>query len=75
MEPSFDEIEDPDPIASREARAEVHLEAELAYLRSIAPPIAINPTAPSWARHPDPLVRGAQAELYGGWDPAWELPG
>jgi len=75
-EPSNDEIEDenPDPIASREARAEAALEAELAYLRSIAPPIAINPAAPSWARHPDPLVRGGQSDLHG-WDPAWERPG
>ncbi|MET4700312.1 hypothetical protein ABIE65_003352, partial [Constrictibacter sp. MBR-5] len=50
------------------------LEAELAYLRSIAPPVALNPTAPSWARHPDPLVRGGQSDLHG-WDPAWERPG
>ncbi|MET4699259.1 hypothetical protein ABIE65_002289 [Constrictibacter sp. MBR-5] len=75
-EPSIDEVEaeDPDPIASREARAEAALEAELAYLRSIAPPVAINPAAPSWARHPDPLVRGGQSDLHG-WDPAWERPG
>ncbi|MET4700456.1 hypothetical protein ABIE65_003496 [Constrictibacter sp. MBR-5] len=63
-EPSIDEVE-PEPD---------DLEAELAYLRSIAPPIALNPAAPSWARHPDPLVRGGQSDLYG-WDPAWERPG
>ena len=56
------------------ARAEAALEAELAYLRSIAPPVAINPAAPSWARHPDPMIRGAQSDLHG-WDPDWERPG
>jgi hypothetical protein len=68
-----------DEDAGEDARApgpdpEDDLEAELAYLRSIAPPVALNPTAPSWARHPDPLVRGGQSDLHG-WDPAWERPG
>ena len=63
-EPSFDEVEP----------APDDLEAELAYLRSIAPPVALNPAAPAWARHPDPMVRGAQSDLHG-WDPAWETPG
>ena len=85
-EPSFDASEpepaeeDLDEDAGEDASApepdpEAALEAELAWLRSIAPPVAINPAAPAWARHPDPLMRGAQAELSGGWDPEWEKPG
>jgi len=60
---------------ARSARATALFDAEMAYLRSIAPPVAINPAAPAWARHPDPLTRGAQAELSGGWNPDWEKPG
>src|SRR5690606_6850980 len=59
-----------DPVAARQARRAAAEAAELAELARLAPPIATSPAAPAWARDPDPLVRGANAELLG-WNPDW----
>ncbi|MET4699488.1 DNA-binding CsgD family transcriptional regulator [Constrictibacter sp. MBR-5] len=60
-------------IAGRADRQREIGDAEMEHLYRQAPPVAVNPAAPAWARHPDPLLRGLEAERHG-WDPAWERP-
>lgn len=62
------------PFPGRSRRSRAIQEADMRRLHSLAPPRARNPAAPDWARHPDPLVRGFEAERHG-WNREWERPG